>query len=97
MNYESEIICARCTCLIISGKDHFFEVKIEARSDRSAPNLDDLAAQISDPSAGYLALIGQLRSVSNQEAMEEVAANRMIFLCLPCFRVWIEDPAGGSS
>ena len=90
---DNENICARCSCVLISGKHAFFEIKIEAIADPGTPDLADLDEAYDDPKQAYLDLISELENVSPQEAMDGVAASRVIFLCGKCFPGWMERPA----
>lgn len=88
-----ENICARCNTILTNGKTAFYEVKIEAVADRGSPDLEDLSEDYDDPRETYREMIEALKGVSAQEAMDEIATSRMIFLCNGCFSAWIDDPA----
>ena len=91
---DNENICARCNCVLVSSKHAFFEIKIEAIADGSTPDLADLNEEHEDPEQTYLDLVEQLNKTTPQEAMDQVATSRVIFLCDRCFGDWIENPAG---
>jgi hypothetical protein len=35
-----------------------------------------------------------MAGVSEQEALDQVYRRLVLYLCGPCYRVWIEDPTG---
>ena len=85
--------CDRCAADLTPGKGNFYVVKIEAVADPSPPILDehysdrDLLNEIDR-------LIAEVRELSEQELLDQVYRRKTIFLCLKCYRQWIEDPAG---
>ncbi|MDB4778278.1 hypothetical protein OAG68_02360 [bacterium] len=95
METVTENICASCSSVLASGKDQFFEIKIEAVADRGSPDLDDVANEFTGLEEAYLNSIEQLDGASAQEAMDQIATTRVFYLCTPCYQKWIEDPAGG--
>ena len=40
-------------------------------------------------------LIAQMEGLSEREAMDQVHRRLTLHLCGPCYRQWIENPAGG--
>lgn len=89
----TELLCARCLVPLEPGTGSFFRVTIEAVADPSPPALDE------DVSADELrrrieALLKQMKDVSEREAMDQVHRRLVLHLCGPCYRQWIEDPAG---
>ena len=92
------LFCDRCLKQLIPGRGDFFEVRIEAVADPTPPDLDeDLARTPQELHQQYQELLDQLRDVSPAEACDQVYRHVWITLCNPCFRAWIEDPAGRSS
>lgn len=85
--------CDRCAADLTPGRGDFYVVKIEAVADPSPPILDekhsdrDLLNEIDR-------LIDEARDLSEQELLDQVYRRKTIFLCLNCYRQWIEDPAG---
>ncbi len=62
-------------------------------ADPGAPVLaeEDFA---SDSRRAIEQLIQQMQELSQQEMMDQVFRRVIIFLCTPCYREWIENPAG---
>lgn len=68
-------------------------MRIEAVADPSPPEIDtDRPAQ--EIRREIEALCAELSSMSEREALDEVHRRVIIFLCGPCYRDWIENPAG---
>jgi hypothetical protein len=90
---ESPLTCARCGATLHPGSGNFYRVTIEAVADPTPPTFtaEDLAADVRQQIERLLA---RLESVSEQEALDQVYRRRMLYLCGPCFRRWIEDPTG---
>jgi len=87
------VICARCAAELWPGSGSFYRVAIEAVADPAPPvvTADDLAR---DHRREIERLIARLAAVSAQEAMDQVHRRLTLYLCGPCYRTWIEDPAG---
>jgi hypothetical protein len=85
--------CARCTVELKPGAGDFYQVNIEAFADPTPPVLSakdmetDVRRQIEQ-------ILAQMADVSPQEAMDQVYRRLTLYLCGPCYRHWIEDPAG---
>jgi hypothetical protein len=90
---DTPIFCDRCSTELVPGKGNFYVVHIEAIADPSPPNVDedDLAK---DPRREIAQLVEEMRDLSQQELMDQVYRRVTIFLCLPCYTRWIENPAG---
>jgi hypothetical protein len=92
---ELHLLCHRCGGVLTPGRGDFYVVRIEAIADPSPPNLSeedfcrDIAAEIDR-------LIEQMSHMSHRELMEQVYRRLTIHLCGPCYRRWIEDPAGSA-
>jgi hypothetical protein len=83
--------CARCTTALQPGSGNFFQVTIEAVADPTPPNVS-----AEDPARlreNIEQLIRQMGDLSAQEALDQVYRRLTIYLCGPCFRQWIENPA----
>lgn len=76
------------------GDGSFFEVRIEAVADPTPPEVD-IHRTPEEIRREIEALCAELSSLSEQEALDEVHRQVVIFLCGPCYRVWIENPTGG--
>ena len=90
------VICARCAAEVPAGRGQFYRVSIDAVADPDPPILtaEDLAL---DHRREIERLLAQLADVSQQEALDQVHRRLTLFFCVPCYREWIEDPAGGVS
>jgi hypothetical protein len=87
---HAPLLCRRCGATLRPGKGDFYVVRIEAVADPYPP---DLSLEDFD----RLDLEGILREIegaSEQELMDQVYRRLTIHLCGPCYRTWIEDPAG---
>ena len=87
------LVCARCAAGLQPGSGDFFLVKVEAIADPSPPVLaaEDSAADLRQKIERLLA---QLEGLSEQEALDQVYRRLTFYLCGPCFRRWVEKPAG---
>jgi hypothetical protein len=87
------VFCARCAAELRPGRGDFYRVHIEAVADPTPPEITaaDLAR---DHRREIERLLAELEDVSAQEAMDQVHRRLTIFLCRPCYRRWIENPAG---
>lgn len=90
---DSPLLCARCAAELTPGKGQFYVVRIEAVADPTPPSFseDDLKR---DHRAEIERLVSQMRDLSERELMEQVYRRLVLCLCGPCYRVWIENPAG---
>jgi hypothetical protein len=88
------LLCHRCGAVLTGGEGDFYVVRIEAFADPTGPNIsaEELAAL--DVSKEIDRLIEQMRGMSEQEMMDQVYRRMTIHLCGPCYRQWIENPAG---
>jgi hypothetical protein len=84
------LFCDRCMAELFPGKGNFYRVNIEAVADPSPPDLEPET----DASGKILQLLEQLRDVSAQEALDQVHRRLTLFLCITCYREWIENPTG---
>jgi hypothetical protein len=87
--------CARCSAALQPGRGDLYLVNIEAIADPYPPFFtdDDL---LRDPRKEIERILGELRHLSAEEAMNQVYRRTAILLCGRCYRAWIEDPAGRS-
>ena len=92
---RASLFCHRCGAILSPGEGDFYVVRIEAMADPTGPNLsaEDLAR--TDPAEEIDRLIEQMRDMSERELMDMVYRRLTIHLCGPCYRKWIENPAGG--
>jgi hypothetical protein len=87
------LFCARCAAELQPGSGDFYHVAIAAVADPSPPNVtaEDLAADLHKQIEKLLA---RMAGLSAQEALDQVYRRLTIYLCGPCYRAWIENPAG---
>jgi hypothetical protein len=91
----SPAFCARCSAPLRPGSGDSYRVTIEAVADPAPPVLAD-----KDPEAVRAEierLLAALEGVSEREALEQVYRRLVLYLCVPCYRRWIEDPVGHRS
>ena len=85
--------CARCAAELRPGSGDFYQVTIEAVADPTSPVLcgretaEEIRREIERAP-------GRLSVVSAREALDQVYRRLVLHLCGPCYRTWIEDPAG---
>jgi hypothetical protein len=90
---QSPLFCARCAAELEPGAGNFYQVTIEAIADPTPPNVSaeeanfDLRQKIEE-------VIAQMEGMSAQEALDQVYRRLTLYLCGPCYQVWIEDPTG---
>ncbi|MHC4444819.1 MAG: hypothetical protein ACYTBZ_13615 [Planctomycetota bacterium] len=90
---EPPQLCHRCGAELESGRGQFYVIRIEAFADPSPLNItsEDLQGDIQ----GEIdRLMKELGEQSEQEIMDQVYRKMYIYLCYPCYREWIENPAG---
>ena len=90
---ELPSICNRCFAQLLPGRAELYVVRIEAFADPSPPVIsdDDLKR---DLKIEIQRLMNSLKTVSAQEAMDQVYRRLTIVLCTPCYQEWIENPTG---
>ena len=90
---DAELLCHRCGSEQTPGEGSFYVVKIKAFADPSPPRIS--AQNLKADLEGEMnRLIEQMRHLPEQELMDQVYRQLTILLCGPCYRVWIENPAG---
>jgi hypothetical protein len=85
--------CERCAAPLEPGRGDSYLVGIVAVADPSPPIFaeEDLAR---DVGREIDRLLGRLKDVDEQGAMDQVYRRKVFALCAPCYARWIEDPAG---
>jgi hypothetical protein len=75
------------------GTGNFYRIQIEAVADPTPPVIpaEDLEADLEEEIKRVLA---QMQDVSGQEALNQVYRRLTIYLCVPCYLQWIENPTG---
>jgi len=89
------LFCHCCGAILTPGKADFYVVRIEAMADPTGPNISAEELARTDPAKEIDRLIDQMRDIPEQELMDMVYRRLTIHLCGPCYREWIENPAGG--
>ena len=87
------LLCARCLAELTPGAGNFYRVKIEAVAD-PAPQVVSTKDLETDFEDEIKKLLAQMKDVSGQEALNQVYRRLTIYLCVPCYRQWIENPTG---
>ena len=90
---RSPLFCDHCQAILRPGSGDFYVVRIEAVCDPTPPVFSEEDLQ-RDPKEEIQRMLEILRGVSEQEAMDQVYRRVILHLCGPCYRQWIEDPAG---
>jgi hypothetical protein len=87
--------CDRCATELHPGTADSYRVTIEAVADPSPPVVsgDDSPADLRRKIA---CLLEQIKGLSAQEAMDQVYRRVTLYLCVRCYRPWIENPLGAS-
>ncbi len=93
MTDQAPLFCDRCSAELIPGKGNFYVVNIEAVADPSPPNIDEEERQ-KDLRKEIGQLVEEMANLSPQELMDQVYRRVTVFLCLPCYAKWIENPVG---
>jgi hypothetical protein len=88
---ETPLFCDRCAAPLTPGRGEFYVVRIEAVADPSPPffSAEDLARDVRRDIERLIARLGDL---TEQEAKDQVYRRLVLYLCVPCYRRWIEDP-----
>ncbi len=90
---NAPLFCDRCSTELVSGKGNFCVVKIEALADPSPPVFDEKDLE-KDALKEIDRLIEETKELSEEELLDQVYRQVTIYLCRPCFEVWIKNPAG---
>jgi hypothetical protein len=87
------LFCARCATELREGTGLFYRIHIEAVADPTPPSFtaEDLTADLRKEIEQLLA---QMEDLSEREALDQVYRRLTLHLCVPCYRQWIENPAG---
>ncbi len=85
--------CKRCSMEVHPGRGDYYLVRIDAVADPQPPIIsqEDLDQ---DVRAEIERLIGLMKSMSEQQLERQVFRQKVIYLCVPCFNRWIENPVG---
>ena len=86
--------CDRCAAALRPGTGDFYRVTIEAVADPSPPS-DSSAGDPTELRRRIEYLLDQMQGLSAQEAMDQVYRRVTLYLCVRCYRPWIENPLSG--
>ncbi|KPK82830.1 MAG: hypothetical protein AMJ81_09140 [Phycisphaerae bacterium SM23_33] len=87
------LLCHRCGAELTPGEGNFYIVRILAVADPTPPAISEADLQ-TDISAEIDRILNQVQDMSEQELTEQIFRRLTIHLCTPCYRQWIENPAG---
>jgi hypothetical protein len=87
------LLCTRCGVELKPGTGNFYVVRIEALADPTPPGFSDEDMKL-DPRAEIERLIEQMRESSEQELLDQVYRRLVLYLCIRCYRHWIEGLGG---
>ncbi len=90
---DTPTLCHRCLAELTPCRSELFVVRIEAVADPSPPVITDEDLN-RDLDSEINRLVNSLRSISSQEAMDQVYRRVTLTLCNACYKTWIEDPTG---
>ena len=88
------LLCHRCGAELTPGRGDFYVVRIEAFADPTPPNISAEELERLDIGSQIDRLIERTRHMSERDLMDGVYRRLTIHLCGPCYRMWIENPAG---
>jgi hypothetical protein len=93
---HAPIFCARCAAELLPGTGNFYRLNIEAVADPSPPifSAEEIAGNLREDIEH---LVTQMADLSEQEALDQIYRRLTFHLCAPCFRRWIENPAGSEA
>jgi hypothetical protein len=90
---DGPLFCARCAAELEPGSGTFYCVTIEAVADPTPPVVTG-EEETGDLRGRIERLLAQMEGLSAQEALDQVYRRLTLHLCGPCYRTWIENPAG---
>lgn len=90
---DAPLFCARCATLLTPGRGELYLVRIVAVADPTPPVItqEDLEQ---DVRSEIDRLLDRLSGLTARELEEQVHRRLVLHFCVPCYRRWIEDPAG---
>jgi hypothetical protein len=91
-SHAAPLFCDRCQRELRPGRGEFYVVSIEAVADPTPPSFTEEDLEV-DYKAEIARIVEHLHDLSAQEAMDQVYRKVTLYLCVPCFEGWIEDPA----
>ena len=90
---QSSLWCDRCAKPIHPGRGDYYLVRIDAVADPAPPVIteEDLAIDFDQE---FERLVAEVEGLSAQEAMDQVHRRLVLYLCISCYKQWIENPTG---
>jgi hypothetical protein len=96
MNRENitmtDTTCHHCGKSLQPGTATFYHINVEALADPSAPALAEATAE--DLRGQIELILDRLAVTSEEDAQNEVVRRFRFVLCVPCYRLWIDNPTG---
>jgi hypothetical protein len=92
---DAPLFCDRCSVVLQPGRGDHYRVTIDAVADPAPPAFD--AEDLLDAPGTRRAierLFEELEGLTEQEALDQVHRRVVLFLCVPCYLRWIENPTG---
>ena len=85
------LLCKRCSKEVHPGRGDYYLVRIDAIADPEPPVIteEDLELEVA---AEIDRLIRLMKGLSERQLEHQVHRQKAIYLCVPCFKRWIEDP-----
>jgi hypothetical protein len=90
---QPPLFCDRCSTVLTPGRGSFYVIKVEAVADPTPPAFTEVELG-RDIGREIDRLIERMRHMSEQELMDQVYRRLVLYLCTPCYRLWIENPTG---
>jgi hypothetical protein len=89
---DEPYFCDRCSRQLTPGTGTFYVVTIDAVADPFPPTVSEEDLSPGAIRAQIESLLEKAGELSEREAMDEVHRRVTLWLCVPCFRRWIENP-----
>jgi hypothetical protein len=91
---DEVVFCDRCGTELQPGTGDLYRVTIEAVADPTPPIVRSDTEEPGELRRKIEGLIAQMEDLSAQEALDQVYRRVTLYLCIPCYRPWIENPTG---
>jgi hypothetical protein len=87
------LTCRRCQQEVHPGRGDYYLVRIDAIADPEPPVITEEDLDL-DVGAEIDRLIRRMEGLSDRQLEHQVRRQKAIYLCVPCFNRWIENPVG---
>jgi hypothetical protein len=86
-----QLNCKRCSKEVHPGRGDYYLVRIDAVADPHPPIItqEDLDQ---DVGTEIERLIRLMKGLSEEQLERQVYRHKAIYLCVPCFNIWIGNP-----